>query len=89
MCEVCGKIFKSESSLNGHINKVHKGKVSKDYPKTECYICGKLIVNNCLQKHIDKHIRLNDSSDMSRIRYKVDHDDLFCKFCKKECKNKK
>lgn len=58
--------------------------------KTECPICGKLISNNNLEKHIRSH-ETHPKYQAQRIGevqvYHLDHDDLFCKFCGKECKN--
>ena len=56
--------------------------------KTECPICGKLITNNNIEKHIKSHETHPKYQAALNNPYKLDHDDLFCKFCGKECKNK-
>ena len=55
--------------------------------KTECPICGKLISNNNLEKHIKSHETHPKYQATLNSPYKLDHADLFCKFCGKECKN--
>lgn len=59
--------------------------------KTECPVCGKLISNNNLEKHIKSHethpkYQAQQSGEIQV--YHLDHTDLFCKFCGKKCKNK-
>ena len=56
--------------------------------RTKCTICGKLISNNNLEKHIKSHETNPKYQAWLSDSYKLDHDDLFCKFCGKECKNK-
>ena len=61
----------------------------KEYPKTFCEFCSKFISNNNIEKHKLSH--LNNPNYQRRIAgftYQLDHNDLFCKFCGKECKNK-
>lgn len=53
---------------------------------TKCEICNKLISNSNYKKHLQGH--KNHPENYTEISYHVDHDDLFCKFCGKECKNK-
>lgn len=58
--------------------------------KTECPICGKLITNNNIEKHIKSHETHPEyqAKQSNGIHvYHLDHTDLFCKFCGKECKN--
>jgi len=50
--------------------------------KTVCSKCGLEISNN----NYNKHFKSCDGN--IKIRYKLDHTDLNCKFCGKECKNK-
>lgn len=57
--------------------------------RTKCIICGKLISNNNSEKHIKSHeTNPKYQAWLSKSSHKLDHDDLFCKFCGKECKNK-
>jgi very-short-patch-repair endonuclease len=49
---------------------------------TLCPICSKQIANNNYNKHVEAH------SKPSRYLRPLDHDDLYCKYCNKLCKNK-
>lgn len=49
----------------------------------KCPICNKDIRKSNLKRHINGHINKHKNT------YHIDHDDLFCKFCNKECKSKK
>ncbi len=54
---------------------------------TTCSHCGKSIANCSLQRHLNSH----ETGNFDKPAYKyatLDHDDLFCKYCQKECKNK-
>lgn len=52
--------------------------------KIECEFCGQVITTNNYKKHLRRH---QNHPETFKEVYKVDHDDLFCKFCGKECKN--
>lgn len=55
--------------------------------KVKCEICGDMIASCGIKNHLRSH--KNGTYEKNRKqRYKLDHDDLFCKFCNKECKNK-
>lgn len=56
--------------------------------KTKCTICGKLISNNNLEKHLKSHEANPKYQAWLSKSYKLDHNDLFCKFCGKQCKNR-
>lgn len=49
-----------------------------------CPICSRLIS----KQNMSKHIRSHENGKQRKIMYHLDHDDLFCKFCNKEYKNK-
>lgn len=54
----------------------------------ECPYCGRQLNLSNYQRHVNKHIENPDYVRYHDLkRYKVDHNDLFCKFCGKECKN--
>lgn len=55
----------------------------------ECPYCNKKLNPGNYKRHVDKHLENPDYIGFSDIkRYSLDHDDLFCKFCGKECKSK-
>lgn len=63
-----------------------KGKKRKITYK-ECPYCNIQIRTCNINKHIETHL---DGRYEEKIKhYHLDHDDLFCKFCKKECKNRR
>lgn len=49
---------------------------------TACEICGKSFLNQNIKRHLKSH----EIEKTKRIGYKLDHTDLFCKFCGKEHK---
>ena len=51
-----------------------------------CELCSVEISASNYNKHLKRH--KNHPETFKENAYRVDHDDLFCKFCKKECKNK-
>lgn len=53
--------------------------------KTQCEICGRLISNSNIKRHILSH---QNETQPKPEPCRLDHDDLFCKFCNKEYKNK-
>ena len=53
-----------------------------------CIYCGKLITVCNYNKHLRGHENSNYDKFNSKNHYHLDHEDLFCKFCHKECKNK-
>ena len=55
--------------------------------KLACPHCGSMISKSNFGKHLSRHEN-NPSSFQINTLFKLDHDDLFCKFCGKECKNK-
>lgn len=56
--------------------------------KEKCKYCGKEISKSNISKHIRSHENGNFDKHKSKTGYYLDHEDLFCKFCNKECKNK-
>ena len=57
-----------------------------EHHKKECSICGRLIDVANLQRH--EKACFKNSQLPEKDVYKLDHDDLFCKFCKREFTNK-
>lgn len=55
--------------------------------KIRCEYCGREISKSNYSKHIRSHENGNYEKYLNMCH--VDHDDLFCKFCNKEYKNKK
>lgn len=53
--------------------------------KVKCDICGREISKSNITRHLKSH---ENKSTRHSNKYTLDHDDLFCKFCRKECKNK-
>lgn len=58
------------------------------YEKKICPHCGYEIGINNYNRHIAKCDGSYKPKEPSLDVYQLDHDDLFCKFCGKECKNK-
>lgn len=54
--------------------------------KVTCEKCGREISKSNLTKHLKSHE--THPENFKKETYHLDHDDLFCKFCGKECKNK-
>lgn len=57
------------------------------YSQKQCPICKEFIGSN----NYNQHIKKCDGSYIKKVhkdKYVLDHDDLFCKFCHKECKSK-
>lgn len=59
----------------------------ENYPNTVCEICGQVIANNVFKRHMDSHI--SGTYDARQKWRSLDHDDLNCKYCGKEYKNRK
>lgn len=58
----------------------------KNIKRIRCEYCGRDISSSNYSKHIRSH--KNGNFYKQNSRYKIDHTDLFCKYCGKECKNK-
>lgn len=56
-------------------------------PKEVCKYCGREISKSNMSKHIRSHENGNFEKYVNKSRYQLDHSDLFCKFCGKECKS--
>lgn len=56
--------------------------------KVECPICGRKITRINITKHLRSHETRPDYQEQLLKAQHLDHDDLFCKHCGKECKNK-
>lgn len=56
--------------------------------KIKCEYCGREISKSNYSKHIRSHENGNFDKYKSKTIYHLDHDNLFCKFCNKEFKNK-
>ena len=54
--------------------------------KVICEKCGREISKSNIAKHLRSHETYPENFE--KEQYHLDHDDLFCKFCGKECKNK-
>ena len=60
--------------------------MARQVKKVMCELCGQEISASNYSKHLRRHRNHPETFDKSK--YHLDHDDLFCKFCKKEFKNK-
>lgn len=58
--------------------------MARQVKKVICELCGQKISASNYSKHLRRH---QDHPETFSKRY-LDHDDLFCKFCGKSCKNK-
>lgn len=56
------------------------------YPKVKCDLCGQFITKNNFNRHQRRHF--DNPESFKHTTYLLDHEDLICKFCKKEFKNK-
>lgn len=70
-----------------------KEEYNKNRPKIECPICKKLITKANFNRHFTFCNSANEPNNngfknKDDGKFHLDHNDLFCKFCKKECKNK-
>lgn len=52
-----------------------------------CPYCDRQISSCNFDRHVETHI--NGKYDEIQKHYHIDHDDLYCKFCHKECKNRR
>lgn len=59
--------------------------MARQVKKVVCEICGQEISASNYSKHLRRHENHPESFKQS---YHLDHFDLFCKYCGKECKNK-
>lgn len=55
---------------------------------TICPICGKEISNCNYERHLISHKNNPKYHNKLQTRQSIDHDDLYCKYCGKLCKNK-
>lgn len=86
-CDVCGEHFGNKGALTIHQRK-HQGIIIPyERIKIQCEICDQFISKNNITRHLQRHENNPKSFQIKEI-YKLDHNDLFCKFCQKECKNK-
>ena len=67
-----------------------KEEYNKNRPRTECPICGKLVTNACFNKHYQACANPNSKHNLNKNKtvYKLDHEDLYCKFCNDEFQSK-
>ena len=56
--------------------------------RVECPLCGRKITKINITKHLRSHEIHPEHQEKLLKAYHLDHDDLFCKYCGKECKNK-
>lgn len=54
--------------------------------KVTCDLCGQVLDKRKYAKHLERH---ENNPESFKHRYKLDHDDLFCKFCGSERKNER
>lgn len=59
--------------------------MSKTVKKVKCELCGQTVSSSNYSKHLRRH---ENHPETFKESYHLDHNDLFCKFCGKECKNK-
>lgn len=66
-----------------------KEEYNKNRPRKECPICRKLITNACFNKHYQACANPNSKYNLNKKKsvYKLDHEDLYCKFCNNEFKS--
>ena len=55
---------------------------------TICPVCGKEISNCNYERHLISHKNNPKYHNKLQTRQSIDHDDLYCKYCGKLCKNK-
>ena len=55
---------------------------------TICPVCGKEISNCNYERHLISHKNNPKYHNKLQTRQSIDHDDLYCKYCGKFCKNK-
>ena len=55
---------------------------------TICPICGKEISNCNYERHLISHQKNPEYHNKLQTRQSIDHNDLYCKYCGKLCKNK-
>ena len=55
---------------------------------TICPICGKEISNCNYERHLISHQNNPEYHNKLQTRQSIDHNDLYCKYCGKLCKNK-
>lgn len=89
-CEYCGKQSANHGSIILHQKQCDlnplKQKLNINRQKTElCEYCGKLFTKPNINQHKNSCLKNQESK---RNAYHLDHGDLICKFCSKECKNK-
>ena len=56
--------------------------------RVECPLCGRKITKINITKHLRSHETHPDDQEWLLKAQHLDHEDLFCKYCGKECKNK-
>ena len=68
-----------------------KEEYNNNRPTITCPLCGREITNACYKRHYEAcsnpNSKMNLKSELD-LTYRLDHDDLFCKFCGKEYKSK-
>lgn len=89
ICDDCGQVFGNYGALCSHMKFKHEQYKPKEKQRVQCPICNKYIVKNNINRHTQACKKsIYEESFKLKQKYKLDHDDLFCKFCGKECKNK-
>ena len=58
----------------------------ENYPNTVCHICGEVIANNVIKRHLNSHS--TGTYDKIRNYRKVGFEGLTCIYCGRECKNR-
>ena len=89
-CQFCGKVFNSKFGAIKHEKNYCENNPNKIRPKKSYKICDKC-GEEISTLVFENHYRSCDGSEKRKYRenpYHLDHDDLICKFCGKECKNK-
>ena len=82
------KIYGNLDKYYERKNNISKSLKGFEFDIKTCPYCGRKISKNTFNKHIKCHENGNFEKRKSKTQYHLDHDDLFCKFCRKECKNK-
>lgn len=69
-----------------------KEEYNKNRPTITCPLCGREITNACYERHYKACSNPNSKMNLKLsgldFTYRLDHDDLFCKFCGKEFSSK-
>ena len=97
-CSFCNREFKSKSACTQHerydcslnsnkLNRVIRNKYTQ-HKKQICRFCGKSFDVANIIRHEAACANPLSNLNLKKASVPLTHDDLFCKYCNKECKNK-